>query len=112
MTNGDDPDLTALRQRRMDELQRQQTDQVMREQQLAEYQAQKSAAMRVILTPEARQRLNALRTTKPQFVESIEQQLIQLANSGRIKVPIADQQLRQLLQQLQPKKRDITIERR
>ena len=112
MTNGDDPELAALRQRRVDELQRQQVEQALRNQQLAEDQAQKSAAMRIILTPEARQRLNALRTTKPQYVESIEQQLIQLTNAGQIKIPITGEQLRKMLQQIAPKKKDITIERR
>ena len=112
MTNGDDPELEALRQQRMAELQQQQASQEMQEQQMAEYQAQKSAAMRQVLTPDARERLNTLRTTKPEFVDGIEQQLIQLANSGKVRLPINDQQLRKLLQQLTPKKKDIKIERR
>jgi len=112
MTNGEDSELEALRQQRMAELQQQQDEQGLREQQLAEYQSQKAAAMRQILTPEARERLNTLRTAKPEFVEGIEQQLIQLASSGKAKIPINDQQLRNLLKQLMPKKKDITIERR
>jgi len=56
------------------------------------------AIIRVILTPEARSRLDNLRLVKPELVESIENQLITLAQSGRIKVPITDEELKKILE--------------
>lgn len=76
-----------------------------------ELNAQKDAALRQILTYEARQRLSRLRLVKPEFVEQIELQLIQIAQSGRVKLPIDDRQLKQILIQLQSKRKEITFRR-
>lgn len=78
----------------------------------AELEAQKQAVMRQILTPEARERLNTLKMTKPELVGQIEAQLVMLAQSGRLKDKITDVQLKKLLAQAVPKKRDIHITRR
>jgi programmed cell death protein 5 len=65
-----------------------------------------------ILTPEARSRLANLKLTKPEFVEQIELQLIQLAQSGRLQGKVTDEQLKVLLKQLSGQKRDINITRK
>ena len=104
-------ELEALRKRRMLELQQRIADeqrQVQAEQQL---EGQKQALLRRILTPEARRRLTNLNMVKPEFTQQLELQLIQLAQQGRIKLPITDEQLKELLVRLQAGKRDYTIRR-
>lgn len=113
-------DLDELRRKRMEELQRQaatsenqQVQQQMQQQQMQqEMEAQKRQLMMQILTPEARSRLANLRLTKPEFVEQIEIQLIQLGQSGRMKGKIDDEQLKVLLKQISGQKREINISRK
>jgi len=113
-------DLDELRRKRMEELQRQaatsenqQVQQQMQQQQMQqEMEAQKRQLIMQILTPEARSRLANLRLTKPEFVEQIEIQLIQLAQSGRMKGKITDEQLKVLLQQISSQRREINISRK
>ncbi len=100
----------------MQELQQQAAAQqaASREQEEARRQleAQKRQAMLQILTPEARSRLANLRLTKPEMVDQIELQLIQLAQMGRVRSKITDEQLKQLLKNLAGQKRDINITRK
>ena len=90
----DEDELEEARRRKLEELQRKAEEE---ERKRAE-EAQKRAIIRVILTPEARSRLDNLRLVKPELVESIENQLIALAQSGRIKVPITDEELKKILE--------------
>ncbi|MGI5964939.1 MAG: DNA-binding protein [Candidatus Methanomethylophilaceae archaeon] len=115
----DDPELEQLRRRRMAEMQNQQAaaqqDYAMQQQaeeQRRQYEAQKQAILRQIMTPEARDRLANVKLADPQHAESIENQLIQLAQSGRLQRAITDDMLRELLRQVAPKRRDIKIERK
>ena len=82
--------------------------QVQAQQQL---ESQKQALLRRILTPEARSRLTNLNIVKPEFTQQLELQLIQLAQGGRINLPINDEQLKELLMRLQSGKRDYKIRR-
>lgn len=110
-------DIEDLRRRRMEELQKQaaqqaaqqQGDAAQQEQMRRELEAQKRQVMMQILTPEARSRLANLRLTKPEFVDQIELQLIQLAQMGRVKSKITDEQLKVLLHKLAGQKREINI---
>ena len=108
---GSDAELDDLRRRRMQELRRQAEMEQAQEEQQDAVEKQKQAALRQILTPEARQRLTRIRLVKPEFASQLELQLIQTAQTGRVKLPITDEQLRVLLSKLQPEKREIRVRR-
>ncbi|UTB33440.1 MAG: DNA-binding protein [Methanobacterium sp. ERen5] len=113
-------DIEEIRRRRMQELQQQQAQQAQnqssqaesQEQMRREVESQKRQAMMQLLTPEARARLTNIRLTKPEFVDQIELQLIQLAQMGRVQTKITDDQLKELLRKLAGQKREINITRR
>ncbi len=77
----------------------------------AERKAQKEAVLRMTMTSDARERLATVRMVKPELAASIEEYVVQLASSGRLKKPIDDDQVKQMLGALQEKKRDIKIRR-
>ncbi|MCF3653052.1 MAG: DNA-binding protein [Aigarchaeota archaeon] len=101
-----DEELERLKAAKMAELQRRMAE----EEERLRREAERQAAMRVILTPEARQRLANLRLVKPELVAQLEEQLIQLANSGRVPLPITDEMLKEILARI-TSKREIRIRR-
>ena len=106
-----DEELEEIRRRRYSELQRSAVDEQRQSESRRQFEAQKQAALKQILSPEARQRLTNIRMVKPEFAEQIELQLIQLAQSGRLKVPIGDEQLKEALARLQSGRKEIRIRR-
>jgi len=104
-------ELEALRKRRMLELQQRMVEEQKQAQAQQQLERQKQALLRRILTPEARSRLTNLTMVKPEFTQQLELQLIQLAQQGRIDIPITDEQLKELLVRLQSGRRDYKIRR-
>jgi programmed cell death protein 5 len=104
-------ELENLRKRKMLELQHRMIDEQKQAQAQQQLERQKQALIRRILTPEARSRLTNLKMVKPEFTQQLELQLIQLAQAGRINIPITDEQLKELLVRLQSGKRDYKIRR-
>ncbi|MFQ6060982.1 MAG: DNA-binding protein [Thermoplasmata archaeon] len=108
----EDEELEALRKRKLQELQLQQQQRMAEEAQAAQLEAQRQAILRQILTPEARERLGRIQLAHPEVAEGVANQLILLAQSGRVQSAIDDATLRQILRKILPKKREIRIERR
>ncbi len=108
----EEDELDSIRRRKLEELQRGQAEKMVREHQESEVQAQRELILRQILTPEARERLGRIELAYPEITENIENQLIVLAQSGRVNKVIDDVTLRDILRRIMPKKREIKIERR
>jgi len=106
-----DDELAQIRKRKLLSMQQRVSDEQRQAQEEAQVEAQKQALLAKILAPEARQRLNNLKMVKPEFAEQIELQLIQMAQTGKLPIPLSDAQLKQILIQLQSRKREPTIKR-
>ncbi|MFQ6123132.1 MAG: DNA-binding protein [Candidatus Heimdallarchaeota archaeon] len=102
----DDSELEKIRAKKLQELQQQALEEQRREQLKAEIEAQKNTILSQILTTEARQRLANVKMIRPELAESIELQLIQLAQSGRLNSKVTDQQLKRTLKQISQRKRE------
>ncbi|MFW9771777.1 MAG: DNA-binding protein [Candidatus Thorarchaeota archaeon] len=98
----DEEQLKNIRKKKLAELQQQAIQNQIAEQQQREYETKKYQLMRLILSPEGRQRLENIRMIKPQYAEQIELQLIQLYQAGRLKgaIPLPDKAFKKLLEQL------------
>jgi programmed cell death protein 5 len=106
-----DDELEEIRRRKLLELQRRVGEEQGNIQAQQQLEMQKQALLRSILTPEARQRLTNLKMVRPEFTSQLELQLIQLAQQGKIPIPLTDKQLKQILIQIQPRKRETKIRR-
>ena len=106
-----DEELEAIRRRKLLALQQKMTDEQRQTQAEQQLEMQKQELLRQILSPEARQRLANLKMVKPEFTEQLELQLIQLAQAGKLPIPLTDGQLKQILIQLQSRKREPKIRR-
>ncbi len=93
MAEGYDADLEELKRRKLIELQKKMEEERQR-------RLQVEAMLRKIMTPEARERLANLRLVKPELASLVEQQIIALAQAGRLPVPVTDELLKTLLAQI------------
>lgn len=110
----DDDDLEELREERLEELQdqAQEQDGEAMQAQRDQAEAQKKAVLRQNLTEGARQRLNSVKMSRPEFGEKVEQQVVALARSGRIQGKIDEEKMKQLLKELKPDSNDFNVRRR
>jgi programmed cell death protein 5 len=108
---GEEEELEEIKRKKIAQLQREQQSSVTEDAMKEQADQQRSAVMRQILTPEARERLARIKIAKPDFVEQVENQLIMLAQSGQLRGMVDDQTLVQILEKLTPKKREINIKR-
>ena len=108
MSFSEDEELEEIRRRKLLEMQRRLEEAKKLEEQRAAEEARRQEILRRILTPEARARLSNLRLVKPELVEALEAQLIQLASAGAVRVPIDDETLRHILERA-TEKREIRL---
>jgi len=106
-----DEELEEAQRRRLLELRRRLAQEQEKTQRAQQLEMQKQALLRRILTADARRRLTNLKIVKPEFANQLELQLIQLAQQGRVELPINDEQLKEILIRLQSQRRDIKIRR-
>lgn len=65
--------------------------------------------LRVLLTPEARQRLTNIKMVKPDLAKTVEDYLISMGSQGKLNKALTDDELKQILSSLQQPKRDFKI---
>jgi programmed cell death protein 5 len=118
MAQGEDSELAELRKRRMQQIQEMQTSPganpyfAAQQAEMDRRDQERAELLRRVLTPEARERLGRIRLAKPDIAQAVEQQVLGLAASGRLRGPIDDATLRALLERLMPDRREIKITRR
>ncbi|MFB6138792.1 MAG: DNA-binding protein [Halobacteriaceae archaeon] len=116
MSDADDERLEELRQEKMEELREEAggeeaaAEQAEAQQEAAD--AQRKAMLRQHLTDGARQRLNTVKMSKPEFAEQAEQQVLALAQSGRVQGKITEEQMKKILSELKPDQQSFDIKRR
>ena len=106
-----DEELEEIRRKKLLALQQKVAEEQRQAQAEQQLELQKQALLRKILTPEARQRLTNLKMIKPEFTDQLELQLIQLAQTRKLPIPLTDEQLKQILIQLQAQKHEPKIRR-
>lgn len=93
----DDEELAELQRQRMAQAQ-QESDAQRAKQQM---DAQKQAVLSAILSEDARSRLQNIKLARPDYFASLENRLIQIAQSGRLQGgKITDEQLKEMLSQM------------
>ncbi|WP_336021545.1 DNA-binding protein [Halobellus salinisoli] len=117
--NPDDDRLEELREKKMQQLRDQAegqsgggSNEAAQEAAREQAEAQQDAMLKQYLTDGARQRLNAVEMSKPDFAESVKKQVLALAQSGRIQDRIDEEQMKDLLRELQPESKSFDIRRR
>ena len=108
----EEQELDEIKRRKMQELMQTQQMQENQEEEKKQLDAQKAMILRKILTSEARERLTRVKLARPQVGETVENQLIYLAQIGKIGKKIDDNELKMMLQKLTAKKHEMKIERR
>lgn len=94
-------DIEDIRERKMRELQEKASnDGKDMEEKQREAEMQKEALLKKKLTEGARRRLNTVQMAKPEFGEQVEQQILTLVQSGRVKDRIDEDTMKQILEEL------------
>lgn len=68
-------------------------------------EAMKKIVLNKIMSKEARERLGGLKLVKPELAAQLELYLIQIYQNGKVEGQISDEQLKAILEMLNPSKR-------
>jgi programmed cell death protein 5 len=71
--------------------------------------AAREQMLRVVFSSEARERLSNIRMIKPELATAIENQIFQLAASGKLRSQVSDEDLKRLLESFQRPKKEFKI---
>ncbi|MEM2576387.1 MAG: DNA-binding protein [Candidatus Bathyarchaeia archaeon] len=104
-------EIELIKRRKLAQLQRALIEEQRKAELKRQLEIKKQEILRQILTTEARQRLANIKMVKPEFAEQLELQLIQIAQTGRIPLPINDEQLKMILAKIQSQRREFKIKR-
>ena len=114
--NPDDDRLEELREKKLQELQDKQggegAGEEAMEAQREQAEAKRKAVLRQHLTDGARKRLNTVKMSREQFGEQVEQQIVALAQSGRLQQKIDEEKMKELLREMKPDSKSFNISRR
>lgn len=99
--------MEELRERQQGE-----ADEEAMQRQQEEAEAQKQAVLRQYLTDGARKRLNTVKMSRPDHGEQVEQQIVALAQSGRLGDQITEEQMKEILSEMSPDSKSFDIRRR
>eukprot|EP00730_Choanoeca_flexa_P007208 TRINITY_DN12296_c0_g1_i1.p1 TRINITY_DN12296_c0_g1~~TRINITY_DN12296_c0_g1_i1.p1 ORF type:complete len:145 (+),score=35.01 TRINITY_DN12296_c0_g1_i1:30-437(+) len=95
-----DDELAALRAQRMQEMQQAGGNQGPSEEELKQQQMAKESMLARILDQQARERLQSIRTVKPEHAALVEANLLRMAQSGQIRGKISEGEFKQFLAQV------------
>ncbi len=108
-------ELAEIKRRKMEEymkaMQLQNAEEAEAAGQQAAIEMQIKALMQRLLEPAARERLANVRLVKPELAKQVEMLILQLYQSGRIRQPITEEQLKSLLNALSSGKKEWNIKR-
>ncbi|RLG75491.1 MAG: DNA-binding protein [Thermoprotei archaeon] len=107
MSYGDvgEEELEEIKRRKLLEMQRRLLEEERRRRLEREIEARKQAILRRILTPKALERLYNVKLIRPDIATYVEDQLIALAQAGRIRTPIDDETLKAILAEIHARTR-------
>lgn len=100
-----DEELEQLKRRRMEQMLVEAEERRRRAEEEAAREAQRQAILRVILTPEARERLANVKLVKPELARAVEDYLINMYSSGQLGGVVDDDTLRGILATVDSKTR-------
>jgi programmed cell death protein 5 len=80
-----------------------------RQEQERQEKAAREQMLRVVFSTEARERLSNIRMIKPELASAIENQIFQLAASGKLRSQVSDEDLKRMLESFQRPKREFKI---
>jgi len=105
-------ELEKIKQKKLKEIQEKQQEQLQEELQLQQQIQQLEAVVKQFLTKEALQRYGNLKTAHPEKAIQILVILSHLIQQGKIKIKVDDQQLKEILKQITPGKKEFKIKRK